>query len=94
MTPELAEKLVFLFGGLIVGLAGAVFAMSKDTAYIRAQLSEVIRVVEAFKRVAEHVAVLDKAHLKTQIDVAHAHDKLRKLEKKKDPPPSNGESRL
>jgi hypothetical protein len=82
MSPELAEKLVLTLGGLVVGLGGAIFVLAKDLSFLKGQLTELIRVVEAFKRVAEHVAILDKSHLKSQIDIAHYFEKLRALERK------------
>ena len=81
MSQDVVEKLLFALGGSAAGMAATIFALARDGAFVRGQLSEVLRRMDAFQRVAEHVAILDKALLKTGIDVSHAHDKIRKMER-------------
>lgn len=90
LTPQELKEIVIGLGGGAVGMAVTIFTIARDNAFVKGQLSEVLRRMDSFQRVAEHVAILDKAHLKTAMDVAHAHDKIRRLDTKGVP---NGSAR-
>lgn len=81
MAGSLTVKMVFSLLGAVAGMAGTLFVLARDNAYLKGKIDEVLRRLDLFQKVAEHVAVLDKALFKTGIDITHAHDKIRKLER-------------
>lgn len=81
MNPATLERLLYVLLGFVSGMAGTLFLLARDNSFIKGQLSEVIRRFDAFAKVAEHVAVLDKSMTKLSVDVSHAHEKIRFLQK-------------
>lgn len=80
MSPEVAQNAVWTLIGLVTGLGGALFVTAKDLSYVKGQLNELVGMVQEFKKLAGDFAVLDRSHLKTQIDVKSAHEKIRTLQ--------------
>lgn len=81
MTHELAQQLVPILFGFVTGMAGTIFLQAKDASYIKGQLGELVKAVEAFRRVAEHVATLDKSHYNVRIDLARVESKVDQIER-------------
>lgn len=78
----LAEKLLFMGGGAFISMVAAYAVISRDLAFQRGQLSQIMQQLLLIQKLQETVVNLDKASVKTQYDLGQAHEKIRKLERR------------
>lgn len=81
MVKALLSTLSFL-GGSLLSLAISYVVFSRDLAYIKGQLTSLLKVRDILDDTNRSIAILEKGIIKAQSDLNHAHGKIRDLEKK------------
>jgi BMFP domain-containing protein YqiC len=76
------EKAVWALGGGFVSLVVAHFAVGKDVAFVKGQLSAVIQQLDMVRRLKEKLAASDTVLTKARVDLDHAFDKIRDLQRR------------
>ena len=85
LTPLMVKillSLISFLGGSLVSLAISYVVFSRDLAYIKGQLTSLLKIGDKLSDTNRSIAVLKEAMVKAQSDLNHAHGKIRDLEKK------------
>lgn len=78
---KLAIGLLSAAGGSLVSLGTAYFILAKEIAYIKGQLSHLLKFHERLSKLYERQVNLDRDLSNHKKDIDFAHDKIRSLEK-------------
>lgn len=78
---SVAEKVIFALGGGFVSLCVSHFMVSRDLAFLKGQLSQVMAYLQGVQKLKDKVTVLDTSLTKVTTDLNHAFEKLRTKEK-------------
>jgi hypothetical protein len=79
LSSKIAVGLAVLAVGQVIALIAAFLKMMHELAFIKGQMTHFVRGVDSVKDLERSVAVLDRAQMKTSMDLNHAFAAVRQL---------------